>query len=103
MDNGNAIGQLGAHAVPVLTTFAAVILALLGITRWRRRLRVNAEYAAALALIRAPYTVREALSSCRSHLIESGETPPGWCTAPQKLDNRPTTWGVFYEQAQRAI
>jgi hypothetical protein len=78
MDSSNAIGQLGAHAAPVLTALAAVTLALFGISRWRHRLRVNAEYAAALALIRAPYTLREALSDCRSHIIESGETPPGW-------------------------
>ncbi|MGC2042047.1 DUF2471 family protein [Paraburkholderia caledonica] len=78
MDSINAIGQLGAHAAPVLTALAAVTLALFGVSRWRQRLRVNAEYAAALALIRAPYTLREALSDCRSHIIESGETPPGW-------------------------
>ncbi|MBT2793606.1 DUF2471 domain-containing protein [Paraburkholderia strydomiana] len=77
MDYSNAIGQLGAHAGPVLTALAAVPLALFGISRWRRRRRVNAEYAAALALIRAPYTLREALSSCRSQIIECGETPPG--------------------------
>lgn len=78
MDSSNAIGLLGAHAAPVLTALAAVTLALFGVSRWRHRLRVNAEYAAALALIRAPYTLREALSDCRSHIIESGETPPGW-------------------------
>jgi hypothetical protein len=78
MDNSHAIGQLGAHAVPLLTALAAVIHALIGIGRWRHRLRVNAEYAAALALIRAPYTLREALSDCRSHIVESGETSPGW-------------------------
>jgi hypothetical protein len=79
MDNSHAIGQLGAHAVPVLTALTALgAVTLLGISRWRHRLRVNAEHAAALALIRAPYTLREALSQCRSHLIESGETPPGW-------------------------
>jgi hypothetical protein len=74
----HAIGQLGAHTVSVLTALAAVTLALFGIGRWRHRRRVNAEHTAALALIRAPYTLREALSDCRSHLIESGETPPGW-------------------------
>jgi hypothetical protein len=78
MDSINAIGQLAAHAAPVLITLAAVTLGLFGVSRWRRRLRVNAEYAAALASIRAPYTLREALSDCRSHIIESGETPPGW-------------------------
>jgi hypothetical protein len=77
MDSSNAIGLLGAHAAPVLTALAAVTLALLGVSRWRHRLRVNAEHAAALALIRAHYTLREALSDCRSHIIESGKTPPG--------------------------
>ncbi|MFM0334836.1 DUF2471 family protein [Paraburkholderia strydomiana] len=78
MDSINAIGQLAAHAAPVLITLAAVTLGLFDVSRWRRRLRVDAEYAAALASIRAPYTLREALSDCRSHIIESGETPPGW-------------------------
>jgi hypothetical protein len=67
--NNNAIGQLGAHAVAVLTALAAVTVALFGIRRWRHGRRVNAEYAAALALIRAPYTLREALSDCRSHIV----------------------------------
>jgi uncharacterized iron-regulated membrane protein len=57
--------------VPILTALAAVILAVIGIIRWWRRRRAHAEYAAALALTRAPYALREALSSCRSHLIES--------------------------------
>jgi hypothetical protein len=78
MDGSNAIGQLGAHAAPALTALAAVTLAVFGVSRWRHSLRVKAEYAAALALTRAPYTLREALSDCRSHIIASGETPPGW-------------------------
>ena len=70
----DVVEELREHAV---LSFAAMCLVLFGARRWLRRLRVSAEYAAALALMRAPYSLREALADCRSHIIESGDSSPG--------------------------
>jgi hypothetical protein len=73
----DVVEELRKHAVLSFTALAAACVVLFGARRWLRRLRVSAEYAAALALMRAPYSLREALADCRSHIIESGESPPG--------------------------
>jgi len=48
----DVVEELREHAVLSFTALAAACLVLFGARRWLRRLRVSAEYAAALALMR---------------------------------------------------
>jgi hypothetical protein len=54
------------------------IVAIIGLTSWKRELTGRAEFKVARKFIRATYQLREALRNCRSPIIWSGEFPAGY-------------------------
>ncbi|MEQ5839125.1 hypothetical protein N0A02_06690 [Paraburkholderia acidicola] len=65
----------------VVLAVAAVVTALVavrGVSGWLRELRGRTEFESALALMKATYSLREALFSCRAPLILAGEFPSGY-------------------------
>jgi hypothetical protein len=70
------VGQIQKYPTRPITALAVILLFVCAMNCWHRRRRTNAEYAAAIALTRASFTLRGALITCRSCLIATGETPP---------------------------
>lgn len=65
----------------VLVAVAAVtttIVAGVGLKNWQRELRGKAHFETAQKLVRATYSLRNGIASCRSPMIWAGEFPAGW-------------------------
>lgn len=61
-----------------LAALSAAIVAIYGITSWRRELKGKANFETARGLIRATYKLRDEIASCRSPLINAYEFPESY-------------------------
>lgn len=75
------IGVVVGMAKDIALAIAGVVTALVarkGLNNWLRELGGRTKFEAALALMRASYSVREALFNCRAPLVAAAEFPAGY-------------------------
>ena len=83
-------------AVAAATT---AVVAVLGLTRWKRELTGKAEYEVARVLIRAVYKVREELANARATFVSAHEFPTDY-PGPDKttVEQEAQAWGSVFQR-----
>ena len=71
------------------------VVAVVGLTSWRRELHGKTEYEAARNLIRAAYKLREVFDDARQPLVTGGEFPAGYVKGKNEDENARAWAHVF--------
>lgn len=77
------------EAVVTVAALTGAIVAVLGLNAWRRQLRGRTEYEVGLAVLRAAYKVRDAISVVRHPFMSSGEQASAMAELDQDTDDSP--------------
>jgi hypothetical protein len=85
----------------VLVALAAAItaiVAIVGLTSWRRELKGKAEFEVARNLIRATYALRDAVQDSRAPFVSGGEFPSGYGHANPSSDDEAQAFGYVFKK-----
>lgn len=74
----------------------AAVVAVKGLSTWRRQLRGSADFECARALARATYKVRDAVQQCRSPWMDAREFPPEYYEAGPKRSSQQEAEGLAF-------
>lgn len=80
-----------------LAAAVAAIVAVVGLTIWRRELKGKAEFGVARNLMRATYRLRDAVQDCRVPFITGGEFPSGYEHANTSSHEEAEAYGYMFK------